>query len=67
MKAQLLDRIDQLEYMNMKLESETETIGEYVALYQTQRKALKEKFYEKDKTISHLSNEHTRMQVRFFI
>uniref|UniRef100_T2MDF7 Golgin subfamily A member 2 n=1 Tax=Hydra vulgaris TaxID=6087 RepID=T2MDF7_HYDVU len=62
MKAQLLDRIDQLEYMNMKLENETETIGEYVALYQTQRKALKEKFDEKDRTILYLTNEHTRMQ-----
>lgn len=62
-KAHLADRIDQLEHMNMKLETETETIGEYIALYQTQRQALKAKFAEKDSVITQLSNEHARMQV----
>lgn len=62
-KAQLADRIEQLEHMNMKLETETETIGEYIALYQTQRQALKSKFAEKDLVITQLSNEHARMQV----
>ena len=62
-KAQLADRIEQLEHMNMKLETETETIGEYIALYQTQRQALKAKFAEKDSVITQLSNEHARMQV----
>jgi len=63
-KATLSDRIEQLEHTNMKLETETETIGEYIALYQTQRQALKTKFSEKDSVISHLSNEHARMQTK---
>ena len=62
-KAQLLDRIEQVEHVNMKLETETETIGEYIALYQTQRQALKLKFSEKDQIITQISNEHSRMQV----
>lgn len=63
-KAQLSDRIDQLEHVNMQLENETETIGEYIALYQTQRQALKAKFSEKDQIITQLSNEHGRMQTK---
>lgn len=66
-KAQLSDRIDQLEHVNMQLENETETIGEYIALYQTQRQALKAKFSEKDQIITQLSNEHGRMQVGGFL
>lgn len=65
-KANLSDRIDQLEHMNTRLESETETIGEYITLYQTQRQAMKDKFLEKDEIITRISNEHGRMQVRFF-
>lgn len=62
-KANLSDRIDTLEHMNMRLESETETIGEYITLYQTQRQAMKDKFAEKDEIINRISNEHGRMQV----
>lgn len=61
-KANLSDRIEQLEHMNMRLESETETIGEYIALYQTQRQAMKDKFVEKDEIINRISKEHGRMQ-----
>lgn len=62
-KANLSDRIEQLEHMNMRLESETDSIGEYIALYQSQRQAMKEKFAEKDDIIQRISNEHGRMQV----
>ena len=40
--------------------------GEYINLYRTQRLALKDKFLEKDRLISQLSNEHSRMQVCYF-
>ncbi|XP_066926327.1 golgin subfamily A member 2-like isoform X1 [Clytia hemisphaerica] len=63
-KANLSDRIEQLEHMNMRLESETETIGEYITLYQTQRQAMKDKFTEKDDIINRISNEHGRMQTK---
>ena len=62
-KANLSDRIEELEHMNMRLESETETIGEYITLYQTQRQAMKDKFVEKDEIINRISREHGRMQV----
>ena len=62
-KAQYADRIEQLEHTNIKLENETETIGEYIQLYQAQRFALKKKFEDKDHVIKQLSDEHARMQV----
>ena len=62
-KAQLADRIEHLEHTNVQLENETETIGEYITLYQNQRAALKTKFEEKDKVIHQISSEHSRMQV----
>lgn len=63
-KVQLSDRIEHLEHTNVQLESETETIGEYITLYQNQRSALKKKFEEKDQVIHQISAEHSRMQVR---
>ena len=62
-KAQYADRIEQLEHTNVKLENETETIGEYIQLYQAQRFALKKKFEDKDHVIKQLTDEHARMQV----
>eukprot|EP00794_Sanderia_malayensis_P005047 gene5047-5704_t len=63
-KAGLHDSFQELEHTNLQLATETETISEYVNLYRTQRLALKEKFLEKDRLISQLSNEHGRMQLK---
>ncbi|XP_065068791.1 golgin subfamily A member 2-like [Rhopilema esculentum] len=61
-KIALSDKLQEMEHSNFQLASETETIGEYINLYRTQRLALKDKFLEKDRLISQLSNEHSRMQ-----
>ena len=63
-KAELEDRLQESEHRIIQLEGETETIGEYVALYQTQREALKIKFGEKDRLIQQLIQEKAVLQVQ---
>ena len=87
-KAELLDKIQELEHICQQLSAETETIGirmtsnfvleaqrfaglicsfvfsgEYISLYQMQRTALKKYYHEREKLITHLSNERAQMQV----
>ena len=64
LQATLNESIEELEHKNSQLELETETIGEYITLYQSQRQALKDRFAERDQVIAKLSNEHGRMQVK---
>ncbi|XP_019855340.1 PREDICTED: golgin subfamily A member 2-like [Amphimedon queenslandica] len=64
-KAELEDRLQESEHRIVQLEGETETIGEYVALYQTQREALKIKFAEKDRLIEQLTQEKAMLELRF--
>ncbi|KAH8395367.1 hypothetical protein KR222_003018 [Zaprionus bogoriensis] len=45
--ADLTEEKHSLEHLVLQLQSETETIGEYIALYQTQRRILKQREYEK--------------------
>ncbi|KAH8401945.1 hypothetical protein KR009_008798 [Drosophila setifemur] len=45
--ADLTEEKHSLEHLVLQLQSETETIGEYIALYQTQRRMLKQREYEK--------------------
>ena len=63
-KAELEDRLQESEHRIIQLEGETETIGEYVTLYQTQREALKIKFGEKDRLIQQLIQEKAVLQVQ---
>lgn len=44
----LTEEKHRLEHLVTQLQSETETIGEYIALYQTQRRLLKQREIEKD-------------------
>lgn len=44
------------------LEGETDTIGEYVSLYQTQRKALQIEYREKDNMLNTLQREKSELQ-----
>lgn len=46
--ADLTEEKHRLEHLVTQLQSETETIGEYIALYQTQRRLLKQREIEKD-------------------
>lgn len=46
----------------MQLQSETETIGEYIALYQTQRRLLKQRELEKDIQLHRIAADRTDMK-----
>ncbi|KAJ1520109.1 hypothetical protein ONE63_004329 [Megalurothrips usitatus] len=55
--AELSDEKQRLEHLVLQLQGETETIGEYVALYQMQRAALQQRAREKDHQLANLSSE----------
>jgi len=61
-KADILDKNEQLEHLIGQLQGETDTIGEYVTLYQQQRHILKQRQLEKDDYISHLARDREEMQ-----
>ena len=48
-KAELLDRSEILEYENMQLQAESETINEYISLYHQQRSIMKSRAEDKDR------------------
>ena len=62
-KAALHDQLQECEHVIVQLAGETETITEYVALYQTQREALKLRFDEKNKLIQQLCQEKASLEV----
>ena len=62
-KAELEDKLQKSEHQIIQLEGESETIGEYITLYQTQRDALKIKFIEKDKLIQQLLEDKRQLEV----
>eukprot|EP00118_Oscarella_pearsei_P008924 m.48530 g.48530 ORF g.48530 m.48530 type:complete len:874 (+) comp33886_c0_seq1:30-2651(+) len=64
-KAELSDEVQKMEHIIMQLEGETETIGEYIALYHHQRDQLREKFEQKDNYISSLSARLSQSQANF--
>ncbi|CAD7688953.1 unnamed protein product [Nyctereutes procyonoides] len=47
-KVELKERVEELEHCCIQLSGETDTIGEYIALYQNQRAVLKERHREKE-------------------
>ncbi|CAH3160101.1 unnamed protein product [Porites lobata] len=61
-KAALIERIQELEHVTVQLSMETETIGEYITLYQTQRNALKSYYKDRERMIAQLSSEKANMQ-----
>jgi hypothetical protein len=61
-KADLVDKAENLEHIIMQLQGESDTIGEYVTLYQTQRTILRQRTAEKDSYIYQLAHERIQMQ-----
>ena len=61
-KAELEDRLQHKEKLLMLLEGETDTIGEYVSLYQSQRRALQIKYSQKQVLLDQLQVEKRSMQ-----
>ena len=59
--ADLTEEKDILEHLVTQLQSETETIGEYVTLYQNQRRLLKQKEHERDIELKNLAADREIM------
>lgn len=60
--AKLTEEKQRLEHLVLQLQGETETIGEYVALYQHQRSVLKQKALEKDQELQRLTNDRENIK-----
>ncbi|XP_074187184.1 golgin subfamily A member 2 isoform X9 [Rhinolophus sinicus] len=63
-KADLKERVEELEHRCIQLSGETDTIGEYIALYQSQRAVLKQRHREKEEYISRLAQDKEEMKVK---
>ncbi|GAB0098597.1 Golgin subfamily A [Sergentomyia squamirostris] len=60
--AELTDEKQRLEHLVTQLQGETETIGEYVTLYQTQRQILKQREIEKDDQVQRIAADREEMR-----
>ncbi|KAG7196807.1 hypothetical protein KM043_016920 [Ampulex compressa] len=60
--AELMDEKHKLEHLVLQLQSETETIGEYIALYQKQRAVLQSKAKEKEQAFHELLEQRNQQQ-----
>ncbi|KAM9370818.1 golgin subfamily A member 2 isoform 2-T2 [Phaethornis superciliosus] len=63
-KADLKERMEELEHRCIQLSGETDTIGEYIALYQSQRAILKQRHQEKEEYISRLAQDKEEMKIK---
>lgn len=60
--ANLEDEKQSLEHLVLQLQGETETIGEYIMLYQRQRAVLKQRAIEKEEQLKRLSADREEMR-----
>lgn len=63
-KADLKERVEELEHRCIQLSEETDTIGEYIALYQSQRALLRKRQREKEECLSRVASEKEDMKVK---
>ncbi|XP_050011327.1 golgin subfamily A member 2 isoform X1 [Alexandromys fortis] len=63
-KVELKERVEELEHCCIQLSGETDTIGEYIALYQNQRAVLKARHLEKEEYINRLAQDKEEMKVK---
>ncbi|XP_072286640.1 golgin subfamily A member 2 isoform X3 [Pyxicephalus adspersus] len=63
-RVELKERVEELEHRCIQLSGETDTIGEYIALYQSQRAILKERHREKEEYISRLAQDKEEMKTK---
>ncbi|KAG8512771.1 Golgin subfamily A member 2 [Galemys pyrenaicus] len=63
-KVDLKERVDELEHRCIQLSGETDTIGEYIALYHNQRAVMKKRHREKEEYISRLAQDKEEMKVK---
>ncbi|EJD75681.1 hypothetical protein LOAG_17208 [Loa loa] len=60
--ADLAEEKEHLQHIVMQLETENDTIGDYVTLYQHQRKKINERMREREEAVAKLSFEKEQMQ-----
>lgn len=60
--AELVEEKQRLEHLVIQLQSETETIGEYITLYQNQRILLQQRAVERDQQMSALAKEREELR-----
>nr|XP_012627538.1 golgin subfamily A member 2 isoform X1 [Microcebus murinus] len=63
-KVDLKEQVDELEHRCIQLAGETETIGEYVTLYQYQRAALKKQQHENEEYVREMAREKEDMKAK---
>ncbi|XP_071948135.1 golgin subfamily A member 2-like [Antedon mediterranea] len=63
-KADMDDLCQELEHKNMQLQSETETIGEYISLYHSQRQVMKKRQDDRERYVISLAKEKEVMQMK---
>ncbi|XP_050967099.1 LOW QUALITY PROTEIN: golgin subfamily A member 2 [Labeo rohita] len=63
-KVDLKERVEELEHRCIQLSGETDTIGEYIALYQNQRAIMKQRHYEKEQYINMLAKDKEEMKAK---
>ncbi|XP_043914088.1 golgin subfamily A member 2 [Protopterus annectens] len=63
-KVELKEKQEELEHRCIQLSGETDTIGEYIALYQSQRAVLKQRHHEKDDYINRLAQDKEEMKLK---
>jgi myosin heavy subunit len=63
-KADLTDKAERLEHIILQLQGETDTIGEYVTLYQQQRSAMRRRAEEREGYIYQLARERIDLQTK---
>ncbi|XP_030624083.1 golgin subfamily A member 2 isoform X2 [Chanos chanos] len=63
-KVDLKERVEELEHRCIQLSGETDTIGEYIALYQNQRAIMKQKHLEKEQYINMLAKDKEEMKAK---
>uniref|UniRef100_H2YAR6 Golgin subfamily A conserved domain-containing protein n=1 Tax=Ciona savignyi TaxID=51511 RepID=H2YAR6_CIOSA len=61
-KVEAESRVEDLEHINLQLQNECDTIGEYITLYHNQRQLLKQRHNEKDEYVSSMAQEREAMQ-----
>uniref|UniRef100_UPI00358E8E4F golgin subfamily A member 2 isoform X2 n=1 Tax=Myxine glutinosa TaxID=7769 RepID=UPI00358E8E4F len=63
-KAELHDMVEDMDHRCIQLSGETDTIGEYIALYQNQRDIMKRRHKEKEAHIIRLANDKEEMKAK---
>ncbi|XP_076352139.1 golgin subfamily A member 2-like isoform X2 [Tachypleus tridentatus] len=62
--AELSDQKQQLEHLVTQLQGETDTIADYITLYQVQRGIMRKRAAEKDEYIAQLARDREEMKAR---